>query len=63
MFDIDPTELAGLLVSRVIHAINPGIQNILDEADIPIAAKEISILKVFAAIGSPDQMNWRNWGS
>lgn len=63
MFDFALTELDGLLVSRVIHAINPGTQKILDEVDIPITAKEIFILKVFAAIGSSDQMNWRNWGS
>ncbi len=63
MFDFAPTELDGLLVSRVIHAINPGIQKILDEVEIPITSKEISILKVFAAIGSPDQMHCRNWGS
>jgi hypothetical protein len=63
MFEFDPTESAGFLVSRVIHALKLGIQKFLDEAAIPITAKEISILTVLASIDSPAQMNWKNWRS
>ncbi|MDF1746970.1 MAG: hypothetical protein P1V19_24985 [Gimesia sp.] len=63
MFKFVPSESAGFMASRLTLALKPGILKFLDEADISITAKEISILKALAAIGSPDQTNWKNWGS
>ncbi|MCH9654205.1 MAG: hypothetical protein K0U86_00670 [Planctomycetes bacterium] len=60
MFKFVPSESAGFMASRLTLALKPGILKFLDEADIPITAKNLSILTVLAAIDSPDQMNWKN---
>ena len=56
MLNFDPTESAGFLVGRVAHGIKLRVQEVLDDADIPISAEEISILTVLAHLDGPERM-------
>jgi DNA-binding MarR family transcriptional regulator len=53
MLDFEPTESAGFLVGRVAHLLKIRVQEFLDEAGIPMAAEEISILTVLAHLDEP----------
>ena len=44
MLNFQPTESPGFLVGRVAHALNLGVQEFLDEGDIPVSVEELRIL-------------------